>query len=355
MQVEFGFSDAQAKFVYDLTPAQRVELALLAGRSRLEEPAAEIDANDLYLGLNASAVGIGTWRWTLGPDRGDRTAFSSAVNRFRNETLEAVELDRGRDESACVRGSMHGVRCRRGWRSRAARTSTRRRIASASAARRVGVLPGRQRLFRSREPRTGGYARRDGRSDPSLTRAAGRARGSLEPDGAVDDVAVGAAQWRPATGTSVRAASGLYQQFPDFEQVIGALGNSRTRSRTGRALRRRRRAAAGRVRRGYRSPLFDREERGMLRRPGAETMLVNGRAAASARRMRTTRIVSTDSRAGSSSWCSGATRTAFSGWISYSFGRNRYSDVVTGETYWGDLDQRHTMNLYGLYRLSDRD
>ena len=46
--------------------------------------------------------------------------------------------------------------------------------------------------------------------------------------------------------------------------------------------------------------------------------------------------------------------SAFSGWISYSYGRNRYRDVVTGETFWGDLDQRHTMNLYGLYRLSPR-
>jgi hypothetical protein len=43
-----------------------------------------------------------------------------------------------------------------------------------------------------------------------------------------------------------------------------------------------------------------------------------------------------------------------SGWLSYAFGRNRYRDTVSGETYWGDADQRHTMNAYALYRHSDR-
>jgi outer membrane receptor for Fe3+-dicitrate len=42
------------------------------------------------------------------------------------------------------------------------------------------------------------------------------------------------------------------------------------------------------------------------------------------------------------------------GWLSYAFGRNRYSDFVTGESFWGDSDQRHTMNAYASYRHSDR-
>jgi hypothetical protein len=40
--------------------------------------------------------------------------------------------------------------------------------------------------------------------------------------------------------------------------------------------------------------------------------------------------------------------------VSYAYGKNRYDDTVSGESFWGDLDQRHTMNLYGLYRLSPR-
>ena len=54
-QVQFGFTDAQAKFVYDVTPAQRVELSILAGRSRLEEPEEDVDRFDLVAGFSQQA------------------------------------------------------------------------------------------------------------------------------------------------------------------------------------------------------------------------------------------------------------------------------------------------------------
>src|SRR5207247_11355513 len=38
----------------------------------------------------------------------------------------------------------------------------------------------------------------------------------------------------------------------------------------------------------------------------------------------------------------------------YTYGLTRYRDFQTGETFWGDYDQRHTINAYGLYRFSDR-
>ena len=44
----------------------------------------------------------------------------------------------------------------------------------------------------------------------------------------------------------------------------------------------------------------------------------------------------------------------FSGWASYALGFARYHDRTTGESFWGDFDQRHTVNLYGIYRVSDR-
>ena len=43
-----------------------------------------------------------------------------------------------------------------------------------------------------------------------------------------------------------------------------------------------------------------------------------------------------------------------SGWASYSFSRNRYTDRLTGESFFGDFDQRHTFNIYGFFRTSDR-
>jgi TonB dependent receptor len=43
-----------------------------------------------------------------------------------------------------------------------------------------------------------------------------------------------------------------------------------------------------------------------------------------------------------------------SGWVAYSYGRNRQTDGERKETFWGDFDQRHAIKLSALYRLSDR-
>ena len=44
----------------------------------------------------------------------------------------------------------------------------------------------------------------------------------------------------------------------------------------------------------------------------------------------------------------------FSGWAGYAYGRLRYTDTRTGESFWADADQRHTLSLFGNYRLSGR-
>ena len=41
----------------------------------------------------------------------------------------------------------------------------------------------------------------------------------------------------------------------------------------------------------------------------------------------------------------------FTGWISYAFGRTGMRDGVTGNRFPSDFDQRHTVNVYGGYRL----
>lgn len=49
-----------------------------------------------------------------------------------------------------------------------------------------------------------------------------------------------------------------------------------------------------------------------------------------------------------------AAHSTLSGWIAYSFGHTRYKDGVTGEAFDGAFDQRHTLSLFGRYRMSDR-
>jgi TonB dependent receptor len=48
----------------------------------------------------------------------------------------------------------------------------------------------------------------------------------------------------------------------------------------------------------------------------------------------------------------GRSARRLSGWASYAYGRTRQTDVERGETYWADFDQRHTVNVSGVYRLA---
>jgi hypothetical protein len=99
--------------------------------------------------------------------------------------------------------------------------------------------------------------------------------------------------------------------------------------------------------------LFDREEDGFFRRIGAETRLIDGRVVRGS--------ISAVYRPSLDGYARGVellvqrrSTSGLSGWLSYSFGRMREQDRVTGETFWGNLDQRHTVNVYLFYRLSDR-
>jgi hypothetical protein len=159
-------------------------------------------------------------------------------------------------------------------------------------------------------------------------------------------------EWRAPGGRIFRAAGGVYQQFTDFEQTIGALGRMglpperayhfdlSTEQRIGAHAR-------------IILALFNREDRHGLRRPGAETKVAGGR------------LVRGSPDAPYESRLDGFARgiellverrnpNGLSGWFAYSYGRNRYTDTVSGESFWGDLDQRHALNAWVLYRMSDR-
>jgi hypothetical protein len=99
--------------------------------------------------------------------------------------------------------------------------------------------------------------------------------------------------------------------------------------------------------------VFDREESGFFRRVGAENRLVNGRVVRGS--ITAPYAPSLDGNArGVEVLLQRRSTNGVSGWLAYSYGRIRNIDTQTGETYWSDLDQRHAVNLYLSYRVSDR-
>jgi hypothetical protein len=150
----------------------------------------------------------------------------------------------------------------------------------------------------------------------------------------------------------VRAAAGVYRQFPAFEQVIGSLG--RPENRHERAVQYDvgvEGRAAPTLR--WQVNLYDREEKDFFRRVGAETRVVDGRFTRASNTALYFNTLNGYAR-GIEFLIQRRDPNKLSGWISYAYGRNRYRDLMTGETFWGDLDQRHTFNVYAHYRWSAR-
>jgi outer membrane receptor protein involved in Fe transport len=200
---------------------------------------------------------------------------------------------------------------------------------------------------------TGGYVSARWTPSPRLTISPGvRAdRWSLTQQSTVSPWIQ--SEWRLLAGTRVRAGAGRYQQFADFDKVLGVSGGVGLRPERADQFDL---GVEQRIGRGFRisATLYDRQEYDMLRRAGAETRLVGARVV---RALASTKYENRlDGFARGVELMAERTTTGrgVSGWLSYAFGRNRYRDTVSGETFWGDSDQRHTMNAYALYRHSER-
>jgi len=346
----FSFSDTQAKIVFDLTASQRAEFTVLAGHSKLEEQRDDLDSQDFFTGRNASAIGIGTWRLTTRRAI-VTTRIMAATNRFSNETTELVDLDRGRDKElagrldATVPLSAHiqldsGAQAE--WTG-----ETRFRQRFSGALNRYRVIND----FSDDATRSGAYAQ--------VRATAGRLTvipGVRADRWTLTGEATGSpwlqAELKLPNRMTLRGGTGIYRQHPEFDQVIGTLG-----FRDARAQRADQYDVGVEQRIGssfrWQVIVFDREETGFFRRPAAETRLVNGRVVRGSITAPYESNVEGSAR-GIEVLLQRRSSNGVSGWLAYSYGRIRSTDTLTHESYWSDLDQRHAINLYLSYRVSDR-
>lgn len=347
--LRFGFSDAQAKVAFDFTPAQRLELTVIAGRSRgTEREDGDTSDEQVFTGRNASAIVIAGWQATKPGGLFSVRALAS-LNAFSNTAADAVRIDDGYDRQGALRADGSVAAGRRVQLEGGA-------IAEWTAERRA-----RQRFvsgiyrsindFNDAAWRTGGYAQARIQAGP-LTLVPG-ARGdhwSLTGQSTVSPWTQ--AQLALGAGLTLRAGAGIYRQFPDFEQVIGALAAPDAQPQRAEQFDlglEQRVGAAGR----WQVTLYDREESNFFNRAAAQSRLVADRVVPGSRFAHFTQSLNGFAR-GIELLVQRKATTGLSGWLSYSFSRNRYTDQVTGESFYGDFDQRHTFNIYGSLRTSAR-
>jgi hypothetical protein len=347
--LSFSFGDAQAKFRYDLSSSQSAALTIITGKSRLRELPEQPDDQDEFVGDNASAIAIGSWRTTF--RRGVLSAgLLGATNRFRNHIETGLNREKGSNDQVAVRSDL------------SLRLAPRLSMDSGVLLEHANESQQKQRFsgttatvlnnYRADASRQGAYAR---------VRIDAGSRLVISPGARVDHSGLThqttGSPWIQSELTLpgrfvMRAGGGVYQQFADFDEVVGAFAGTALapeRSIHADVSLDHRLSPSTRVQ----VTLYHRDDENVIRRPNADTRLVAGRVIRGNLSARyETRL---DGYAqGVELMLQRSSPQGFSGWFSYAFGENRYTDTVTGESYWGDLDQRHTLNAYVFYRFSHR-
>jgi 5-hydroxyisourate hydrolase-like protein (transthyretin family) len=343
-----GFSDMQSKAVYDLTSRQQLQLVLVGGVANYQQVQASV-TNGLKDARSRSALGSLAWRYT-------RTSLvvtqrvSVITSDFRDHGQRGQELGRGLTHSVAWRGDLlkpigktwtveGGARAESEQTSQTLRTF--RLVSNALQVLNVQSVGAGNTTASG----WGQIARR--------TTSSGLAAGVRASTASIGDWTA-VSPWvlgeRSFGAFTLRAGAGAASQFPDVvlfeanargsmapEHVVSFdAGLEHHLTKTMRWL------VTG----------FRREDSHVIRLIG-EDRLVNG-----------ARVAATPFPAFGGE-LDGTARgvdlllerrapTGLSGWAGYTWAHTRYHDTITGETFDGDFDQRHTLNLFVQQRLSYR-
>jgi len=352
----FGFSDVQAKMVYDLSTRQHLELSAVAGQSRLDQNASINQTGVVADGRNRAALVNLAWRFTPSTRFVLTERLALATLHYSNNNPTGFELGRGSGRDLT-------------WRTDFVATGPRHVIIEGG-----GQVQAQYREEMATFQAQPGGPRvpvqlydDDGRLSSAYAQARwAAARVDLTGGARVDHWSVThdaetspwlQAEVRLKGSLKLRAGTGIYRQFAGLNQAVGVFGavpSVRDELRPERAYHadlglEQGLGTAARLQLTF----YNREERDLLRLPGSEPRVENGHFEDDLPTDVWTNALKGSSR-GVELLFQRRSNSGVSGWVSYSYGINRYRDTTTGESFDGDYDQRHTFNAYGLYRFTDR-
>jgi hypothetical protein len=349
--LSFGFSDVQSKLTYDVSTRQQLQFALTAGQSRFERPADELtNPGNLLNADNRSAIGVLSWRYARSPRFAVTERVAIAANLFRNTSRDGPDLDNGDGRDLVYRTDWSyaphaGVTFEGGGEARRSSASGREQQFTGGK-------------FQLRESYNASAVTASAFAQARLTSASGAA---IVPGVRIDHWSLtsdtAASPWIGGSlpigrALTLRAGGGIYRQEPGFAELLGFRGTPTLaperayhadvglEGRISQTLR-------------WQTTVYNREDRDLLRLPNSEMRVVNGTLALAS--LTSHYVNALDGYARGVEWMvERRTPNGLSGWVSYALGFTRYRDRTTGEIFWGDFDQRHTINVYGNYRTSDR-
>jgi len=344
-----GFADGQLKMVYDVTARQQVQLLVLGGDAVYREEESSL-ANGLVRATSGSTLASASWRygtasWVLT----QRVSFLGAD--FRNRGVLGQELARGYSQTVSVRTDLVAPAGRwlvEGGVSRSnQRTNQILRRFRVSGPSQVAV-----RTFRDVSPRfilTSGWVQATRRAGWGSLATGARVSHRTSSSGVV------VSPWllveRRTGGLTWRAGAGVSAHFPD-PLSLPVPGESWTPERAADV-------EVGVEHDGtstltWRASVFARRETEGLR-PASEDRLdpATGRRIV-AEDFPTFRAALRGSTRGFDVLVARRAPSGLSGWVAYTWARTTVRDVTTGERFDGDFDQRHTLNVVAIHRVSYR-
>jgi hypothetical protein len=348
----FGFIDGQAKIVYDLTPRHQVSFTTLFGRAAFEEGEQGLGANDRADATSHAWLSALSWRFIPGPRLAVTNRLYTTGVQFDHDNPFGDTLDEARttDLGWRVDGS---YALREGW-----------LIAFGGDAQRLQGRAHRQRTLATGPLTLNDYSEHAAAASAyTQVRINLGSRMAVSPGGRVDywglTGAHTASPWFTADAEvtdrlRLRGGTGVYRQFADMEQVFGLHGSGRE-VRPERAVH----VDAGveydlRPDTHITATAYRRDEHQVLSTPLEETR----RLAGGGIRLGLTNAPTVNGLDGHARGVEVVVRReapgGLSGWAGYAYARHRYTDTATGDQFWADADQRHTLSLYSSYRLSSR-
>lgn len=324
----FGFTDALAKIVYDVRPRHQVSFSAIAGQSRVDEP----DGGTPQMpgdGSTRTAVMNFGLRSSMGAHMLLTQRAYLIAHQFLNKTEGGETRDRGHEREISYRadfaGEMTGGLIEAG--------------AHVQHIRADWGLPATAPDIVSSRWMNAGYVHYQWRPNSSVVIAPGlRFAGStLARERPIGRWLLG--EWTIDSRWSVSASAGVSHQFPELEQLRAIADDARLVPEAATHVDVGVGAALGQSFR-WQATLFRREERDVLRAPlTPDEPWANALDGGS----RGVELLVQRRRP-----------TGLSGWVAYSYGRSRYTDLTRDETYWADFDQRHAINAFAMYQPSPR-
>jgi CarboxypepD_reg-like domain len=351
----FGFSDVQSKIVFDVTPGQQFQLTTIGGRSRFDQADTNPGPRYVGVGTGGSFGGVVGWRSMFGSSILVTQRLAVLGDTFHNQGATTV-LGRGTAADFSYRADATwtprpAVMFQLGaYLQRQRQTMTTTQFLDTSAgmaqAQRTTAVDGSawQQATDVRAVWSPGKRL-------SLDMGTRIAHSTLTDDTTAKPWLLSRLSLNQSW--SLRAGASLADQIPDFESVIGTFGRRDARRERSRHLDI---GLEHQVSPHFRwqVAIYDRHENDILRLEDGETRLQGNQLVFASSLTPSWRNALAGSARGVEVVVERRGPARFTGSLGYSFGRQRYHDAVTGESFRADFDQRHTLTGYGQFRLSPK-